>query len=296
MGIAKLNGVALNYRRVGDGEDVVLIHGLAANHAFWHYDVLLPLARDYRVTVFDLRGHGYSEMPPSGYTSTDMAEDLHRLLDHLDMPTAHLVGHSVGGAVALHHAVLYPERVASLVIADSRVRALQPTQRLSEWPNWEAAKERLEQLGLGIPDDEADSGLWLLERLASPEWQEARHKLKGTPLFVPFSRWGGGNRSAARWRELLDNTTARRDLTSAELTADSLSAIQSPTLAVYGEKSPTLRSMHGLRSRLSNCETVVVPNAGHFFPLSRPDVFVNIVRRFLERCDACNELHQVGVK
>ena len=49
---------------------------MAANHAFWNLNLLLPLAREYRVTTYDLRGHGYSEMPPRGYTSADFAEDL----------------------------------------------------------------------------------------------------------------------------------------------------------------------------------------------------------------------------
>jgi pimeloyl-ACP methyl ester carboxylesterase len=101
MPMARLNGVALNYRSAGEGSDVMLIHGLAANHAFWRLDALLPLARRHRVTVFDLRGHGYSSAARSGYTTADMAGDLCALLDQLDIAQAHLVGHSYGGVVGL---------------------------------------------------------------------------------------------------------------------------------------------------------------------------------------------------
>ena len=59
------------------------------------------LARDYHVTAYDLRGHGRSGMPPAGYGTSDMACDLHSLLDRLDTSQIHLVGHSYGGAVAL---------------------------------------------------------------------------------------------------------------------------------------------------------------------------------------------------
>ncbi len=283
MTIVKLNGISTNYRRIGKGSDVVLIHGLGANHALWHFDVLLPLARDHRVTVYDLRGHGYSSMPPSGYTTADMAKDLLHLLDNLDISRAHLVGHSLGGVVALQLALRHPGRASSLTLADSRIRAFQPTQRPADWPNWAEARKRLRDLGFEIPDDVKDSGIWLLEQLASPKWQAARDQLKGTPLFVPFSRWGGGNRSAARWLELMNTTTARDDLTDiAGLTVEKLATIAHPTLAVYGGKSPMLRSLRGLESHLADCRGVVIPDAGHFFPLSRSEEFVSMVRPFLK--------------
>ena len=114
MSTINCNGVTINYRTVGKGEDVVFIHGLGANCAFWHLNVLLPLGRKYRVTVYDLRGHGYSTMPSSGYTSEDMADDLHHLINHLGIKKAHLIGHSLGGVIALHYAALYPERVSSI--------------------------------------------------------------------------------------------------------------------------------------------------------------------------------------
>lgn len=283
MNTPSINGMRVNYRQVGEGPDLVLIHGLAANHAFWHLNVLLPLARGYRVTVYDLRGHGYSGMPRSGYTSAHLAEDLLGLLDHLGIRKAGLVGHSLGGVVALHFAALHPERVARLVIADSRVRALQPTQRPRDWPNWATARPRLEGLGLPIPEDEEDSGIWLLERLASPEWRSTRDRLKGTSLFVPFSSLGGGNRSAARWLELLETTTAKKELTSCDgLSINRLATIRQPTLVLCGEHSPALPSFRGLKEHLPRCRGSIVPGAGHFFPLSRPELFVRLVREFLD--------------
>lgn len=283
MGRPECNGVPLAHRQVGKGRDVVLIHGLAANQAFWHLNVLLPLARDYRVTVYDLRGHGKSGMPPQGYSSQDMAADLHALLDHLHIPQANLVGHSFGGVVALHFAHLHPERVLSLTIADSRVRALQPTQSPKDWPNRERALKRLGELGLAIPEDEADAGLWLLERLASPELRQTRAQLEGSPMFVPFGGWNGGQRSAERWLELMRSTTAKQDFTSmAGLTQAKLAAISHPTLAIYGEHSAVMPSCRGLQRHLAQCQTAIVPGGGHFFPLTHQNLFVDLVSRFFE--------------
>lgn len=284
----RCNGVMLNYRCVGEGSDVVLIHGLAANHAFWRLDVLLSLAKKHRVTIYDLRGHGYSEMPRQGYTSMDMAEDLHQLLTHLNITQAHLIGHSLGGVLALHYAVLHPERVSSLVIADSRIRVLQPTNYSRDWPNWEKAGKKLKEIGLYVPETEAESGLWLLEQIASSKWQKMRHKLEGTSLFVPFGGWNGGQKTAERWLELMQTTTARQDFLSLSgLTIERLSQIRKPVLAMYGQNSPTIVSMHGLQAYLPECETAIVEGAGHFFPLTKPRIFIELNNQFL------NELEEV---
>ncbi|MBW2602901.1 MAG: alpha/beta fold hydrolase [Deltaproteobacteria bacterium] len=283
MGKVAFNGVSINYRCFGQGRDVVLIHGLAANQGFWSPSLLLPLARKFRVTLLDLRGHGYSEMPPTGYTSADMAEDLLLLLNHLEIPKAHLVGHSFGGVVALHCAALYPERVFSLTIADTRVRTLQPNQCSKDWPNWSEAKKNLESHGLLIPENETEAGLWLLENMALLGWGKAREKIEGRPVIFPFSKWNGINRSAKRWLELLETTTARQDFLSPDgLTRDRLSTIKKPVLTIYGENSPVIPSLRGLEEHLYNCRTAIIPEAGHFFPATHTEIFLNTVTQFLK--------------
>src|SRR5438046_4762158 len=105
-------------------EDLVMVHGLAANMAFWYFKYACELARDFRVTVFDLRGHGRSQITPSGYTPDNLAVDLACLLDQLGIGSAHLLAHSFGGVVALRFALQRPERVRSLVLADTHVAAV----------------------------------------------------------------------------------------------------------------------------------------------------------------------------
>ena len=280
---APCNGIEINYRCAGEGRDVILIHGLGANHAFWHLGVLLPLAREHRVTVYDLRGHGYSDMPPSGYSSDHMVADLHYLMNHLDIPRADLMGHSYGGAVALHYAAVHPQRVASLTVADSRIRALQPTNYARDWPRAAESIRKLREIGLELPENEAASGIRLLEQLASPQWLQAhRDREDDRQLFIPFGGWNGGQRSAERWRELLRSTSARSELTSeGGLTKSRLAQIRHPLLAVYGEVSPLVESCRRLQELIPHCTTEIIAGAGHFFPFSRPEQFVNAVRRFL---------------
>ena len=98
MPIAQTQRLAISYQQSGIGPDVVMVHGLAANLAFWYLKIVPHFTPHYRVTAYDLRGHGRSEMPPTGYTTRDLAEDLIALLDERGIEKAHLVGHSIGGS------------------------------------------------------------------------------------------------------------------------------------------------------------------------------------------------------
>jgi pimeloyl-ACP methyl ester carboxylesterase len=294
---ARVGEISLNYRQVGAGEEIVLIHGLAANLGFWNLNIVLPLAREFRVTTYDLRGHGYSDMPKTGYTSGDMARDLAGLMDQLGIERAHLVGHSFGGVVALHCAVRYPERVSSLTLQDSRLRALQPTQRLIDWPDWQQAKAKLESMGIEIDENEDEVGVKLLERLAEPEWRQRIQQFAQKPLFIPFSGWAAGNRSAARWLKLLGTTTTRTDIgVTGELTEERLASVRQPTLAIYGEHSRCLRTLEALPRVFRNLSTHVIPEVGHFYPLIKPKVVSELLLDFLRGLEGAGASRKVPVE
>ncbi len=283
-----VNGVKLNYQYLpGNGADLVLVHGLASNLAFWYFSVVPLLARRFSITLYDLRGHGQSEMPPSGYSTADMAQDLNSLLDHLNVQRAHLVGHSYGGAVALHYTTLYPERVASLTIADARIRSLQRTQYLRDWPMASTYKAKLQELGARIPSNEAEMGYRLLEIMAEAkingrDWKTT--ELDGVTLFgMPKL----SNRTAEKWLRLLRTTTARSDLLAvAGLTVNRIEQVHQSVLAMYGEYSICMPSFSGLKKHLPNCHVMIVPRAGHFYPATRPAFFVRHLQMFLNRVAA----------
>ena len=76
-------GVRTHYHQLGSGPDLVLVHGLGANLAFWYLGAAPLLAADHRVTAYDLRGHGLTARTPAGYTTAELAADLVALLDQL---------------------------------------------------------------------------------------------------------------------------------------------------------------------------------------------------------------------
>ena len=155
MPIATINGVKLNYVQLDDGggparEDLVMVHGLATNMAFWYFRYGLALAKRFRVTLYDLRGHGRSEMPATGYSPAILAADLGGLMDQLRIDKAHLMAHSFGGVVALNFACASPERVRSLVLADSHFSAGREVQEREAWSFSQQVQPVLDRMGAGL--------------------------------------------------------------------------------------------------------------------------------------------------
>lgn len=282
MGRVMVRGVGLSCRQTGKGPDVVFVHGLATTQAFWSLSLVSRLAARFRVTTFDLRGHGYSEMPAHGYTPGDMAGDLLGLLDELELDRVHLVGHSFGGLVALEATLAQPSRVASLVVADTRIRTLQPRQPLSETDIGRSVRTTFERQGAPIDEEEPEMGVRLLEVLAEPRWEGLRNRLGRQVQFVPFAGQRGGRRAASHWRKLLKCTTAGHDFRYFEdRIGPQLQSLRCPLLAMYGERSPNRQTGTRLVAAVPNAQLITVPDAGHFHPASRADFFRQQIERFL---------------
>jgi len=113
-----VDGLKLYYRVEGEGIPVVLVHGYAANADLnWRLPgVIRALRRKYQVITFDVRGHGLTDRPhePEKY-GLEIARDVVRLLDHLDIEKAHVVGYSMGGFITIRLLTLCPERLLSAV-------------------------------------------------------------------------------------------------------------------------------------------------------------------------------------
>jgi pimeloyl-ACP methyl ester carboxylesterase len=116
------DGVAIAYETAGEGEPILLIHGFASTGRvnWWDTGWVKTLTDAGRMVItFDHRGHGDSEKlyDSSLYTAVDMAEDARRLLDHLGVPQADVMGYSMGARVSAFLTLLHPERVRRAVFA-----------------------------------------------------------------------------------------------------------------------------------------------------------------------------------
>jgi pimeloyl-ACP methyl ester carboxylesterase len=113
------NGVTIHYTVTGSGEPVILIHGLTSS-IFMNWQLpgtIRELSKHYEVIALDNRGHGQSDKPtdPSDY-GVNMVEDVVRLMDHLHIQKAHVVGYSLGGIIIMKMLTMHPERVSSAVL------------------------------------------------------------------------------------------------------------------------------------------------------------------------------------
>ena len=143
------NGLTLHYQQVGDGPDVVMVHGITGNLAVWHLQIVPALSDRFRVLTYDLRGHGYSDTPPSGYTPDDMADDLLGLLDALEIERPAIVGHSYGADIALYFAARHPDRVSQVMAIEPALPALEDLRAHDGWAGWRYWVAALERAGPG---------------------------------------------------------------------------------------------------------------------------------------------------
>jgi pimeloyl-ACP methyl ester carboxylesterase len=264
----------MHYQQLGEGRDLVLVHGLLGNLAFWYFSILPQLVHDFRVCLYDMRGHGRSEMPHSGYCSAAMAEDLRGLLEHLRIKRAHIVGHSFGGAVALHFAAHYPERVISLALADPWIPGLQrPFRRQSA--SWKLKRQRLLDAGVEMPETLPLVAYGIFEELARGRTNQ-EHGSKH-----PWSVPGFSESVIKHWTELVKTTALPSEVCEiGDLTQNRIQQISTPVLSMFGQYSHCLPTARALEKNLPNHVAGLVPGAGHLHPLMRPEFFAGSVKQF----------------
>lgn len=285
--VDSFNNISLNYECLGEGEDLILIHGLGANLAFWYPGIAGVLSRHYRVIIYDLRGHGKSSMPNSGYRVADMMADLQALLAHLEVASAHIVGHSFGARVACQYAIAHPSQVKSLTIADTQFYCLQPRMQLRDWFYWHIWKEKLISQGAELPSEDEFISFHLLTKLnqfSNESIDDINKKLVRKPSLKNRVL---GRRSQEKWQQLIENTTATKEFDEDEINATDFEVISMPTLIIYGEYSPCLPTYNKLQELLPNCQYKIMPEVGHFHPAVQPKRFIYILWKFLKK-DAKN--------
>lgn len=246
-----------------------MLHGFLGNLAVWHLYMAPILRREgFRVTTYDLRGHGYSDVTASGYRAADMAEDLRGLLDAMGMQQAILVGHSFGADIAMYFTLLYPERVPKLIALEPGLAALVHQRLDKDWVGWAAWANKLEEVGVHVPADKRTDAEYLLQLSLE------------TPKFYGPAR--GLPRNREPLLHLVRNTTLLKDYEQVgALTLDAVRTIQTPTLLIYGRDSHFIDSYDFLRAALPNCKPVLLPGGQHFGPLEQPELLTQHILRFL---------------
>jgi 3-oxoadipate enol-lactonase len=259
--VAELNGTRLYYEVSGAGHPLVLIHGFTLDTRMWA-DQVRAFAPAYRVVRYDLRGFGKSALPGGEpYTHHD---DLYALLEHLGISQAHILGQSLGGAIAVDFALAYPDATSSLILVD--VSGLDGFMWPDELSRWFASINGAARSGdLSLAKQRwLDTG-WFTPARANPEVVGRLEQI--------VTDYSG-------WHFVHDNPT--RNLTPPA--NERLAEIRVPTLVILGELDLPFYN-HPLADRLeqgiSNAQKVIMAGVGHMSNMEDPDRFNQIVLSFL---------------
>lgn len=243
-----------------DPPTVVFVHGLIIdNMSSFYYTLANPAARaGADVILYDLRGHGGTERPRTGYSLEESVRDLIALLDAIRVTgPVHLVGNSFGGTIALALAMAHPDRVASLLLIDAAVVT-------EDW-----LKQTARRFAMDGPE--------LLAELRGKGMQ-----LRGDLLDRSAEPGRGADRFYAVIDAIINGTTLAADLLALQpFSSAGLRSIACPVVAVYGEKSDIIHHAYRLKHLLPNCDLTVVPNCSHFLLAESPGVVRELLLRRL---------------
>jgi 3-oxoadipate enol-lactonase len=249
------------YDHQGTGEVVLFLHGIGGNRTNWRAQ-LQAFAPAYRAAAWDARGYGLSDDYDGPLDFGDFAKDIVRLLDHLEADTAHIVGLSMGGRIALDFVARYPGRVTTLTLSGTRASFAQrsPTEReeflkLRKKPLVEEGKEPADiapgvaKTLMGRRSTEAHFDQ-LVESIAALHKESYIKTIESSTYY---------DRSAA------------------------LEKITVPTLLVYGGDDRLNRPELGreIAAQISDARFVEIPDAGHLCNIEAPVEFNDAILSFL---------------
>ena len=259
MSTISSNQIQLYYEEHGHGQPLVFIHGLGSSTKDWESQVP-EFSKSYRVITFDLRGHGQSDKPAGPYQIPMLAADLAGLLQALNIPSAHLVGLSLGGAVAFQFAIDYPAKVKTLTIVNSG-------------PSLGGTPEQARQ--------EIDRRVGIVQQLGMQAMGEAL-----APTLFPNPEQAALRETfVKRWAE--NDPQAYIEATRSLLgwnVEDQLGTIKCPTLILAADQdySP-VATKEAYVKLIPHARLVVIPEAHHATPLEQPEKFNTALREFLDQ-------------
>jgi pimeloyl-ACP methyl ester carboxylesterase len=274
---AVLHGHRVSYRTAGEGPVILLIHGITGDSRQWN-PVIPQLADHYTVLAPDLLGHGESAKPRGDYSLGAYAVSLRDLLIVLGHRRATVVGHSLGGGIAMQFSYEYPVFCERLVLVDSGGlgKEVHPLLRAAALPGAELAlpllaHRRVHQVGEAIGQALGRLGLELGHDMAE------------------MTRGYASLSDAEARRAFLHTVRAVIDLSGQRVDAtDRLYLAQMiPTLILWGRRDPLIPVEHAATAHqhIAGSRVEIFDNAGHFPHLEEPVRFARLLMDFVKHTD-----------
>lgn len=245
---ADIDGVRLHYQEKGTGTALVLIHGFTSSTYSWK-DVFEPLSRNFRVIAVDLKGFGFSGKPDGDYTRRAQAQLVARLLNHLKIEKAWLVGSSMGGEVALNVALANPRLVAGLVLIGSAGVAVTGGSSLAP------AYVRIPFVGRALTALALTSDKLVREGLEKSFFDDAKVTAERVAYYHRPLKTRGGQLAALRVRTQWDQFPIEQHL----------GRVDARTLIIWGAEDALIPLAAGrtMNSLIKDSKLVVIEKCGH---------------------------------
>jgi pimeloyl-ACP methyl ester carboxylesterase len=269
----ELHGQRVTYHRLGEGPAVVLLHGITSSSRTWR-SVMHALAERHTVIAPDLLGHGRSGKPRGDYSLGAYASGVRDLLAVLGISRVTIVGHSLGGGIAMQFAYQFPDRLERLVLVDSGGLG--------------------EEVSLALRAATLPGAEFVLPLLFSPTTRNVG-RAAGRALGRLGLRANGNVRGLAEGLDSLGDSDARRAFvhTARSVIDPSGQRVDArdrlylsegvPTMLIWGEKDPIIPVSHGRRAHelMPDSRLEVFPGAGHFPFNDDPERFVEVLTDFI---------------
>lgn len=273
MPTVETNGVQTYYEEYGEGPPVVFLHGARGAHRLWAEQVQ-SLAKDHRLIVYDLRGHGRtggSEV--DSYTIRLYVDDLNALITSLDLNKPAICGRSMGGMVALAYTATYPATIGALCTLGAETPE---AQTRGEWFERRILPKLINALSVVINRDRLMAVMHRID-----EW---RYDPRGAGDMEAIERILQRHAEDFPESSEEESTKIREALESYSSTSIDYSSIAVPSLILYGEYEIALISRHAkyMKDVIPHAEIGQIPNACHVSTVDNLDFVVTSLREFLD--------------
>jgi 3-oxoadipate enol-lactonase len=272
MPTVETNGIQTYYEEYGEGPPIVFLHGAWGDHRLWAEQVQ-SLTKDYRLIVYDLRGHGRTGgSAVDSYTIRLYVDDLNALITTLDLDKPAICGRSMGGFVALTYAATYPDTISALCTLGAETPE---AQTRGEWLEWQIRPKLINALSVVIDRDRL---MAVIHRIN--EW---RYDPRGAGDMEKIERILQSHAEDVPESSEEESTKIRKALESYSSASIDYSSIVVPSLILYGEYEIPLIRRHAkyMEKVIPHAEAGQIPNAGHVSTVDNPEFVVTSLRKFL---------------
>lgn len=262
MPIASLNNKELYYKEYGKGEPLLLIAGLGSDSSSW-LTIIIPLSKKYRVITFDNCGVGQSSSDNTGITIQEMTDDTVNIIRYLSLTKVNILGHSMGGMIAMDLSIRYPKMVGKLMLA--------ATSPLVNSRNCQLFTDMVSYLKEGMEKE-----LWfrnLFYWIFSPGFFEDKDLVDQSVNMAINYRYPQSDDSFANQVDAIINFNLE----------EKIPHIIHNTLVIFGDRDLLFpeSEVKPIFNKLVNKKFVRISDSAHSIHIDNPEMFVDVITDFI---------------